>query len=82
MLSAISQAEKDKYLMMSLICGILKIQPTNEYNKKRSRLTDIEKKPVVTSGRALVGFSEVQTVMYKIRYKDILYNIENIANTF
>ena len=36
MLSAISQAEKDKYLMMSLICGILKIQPTSEDNEKEA----------------------------------------------
>ena len=33
-LSEISQTEKDKYYMISLICGILKIQQTSEYNKK------------------------------------------------
>ena len=35
-LSEISQTEKDKYCMISLICGILKIQQTIEYNKKEA----------------------------------------------
>ena len=30
MLSEISQTEEDKYYMISLICGILKIQQTRE----------------------------------------------------
>ena len=42
-------SEKDKYCMISLICGILKIQQTNEYNKKEAD-TEIESKLVVTSG--------------------------------
>ena len=49
MLSEISQPEKDRYHMISLICRIQKIQQTSEYNKK-SRLRDIENKLVVTSG--------------------------------
>ena len=36
MLSEINQIEKDKYCMVSLICGILKIQQTSEYNKKEA----------------------------------------------
>ena len=48
-LSEISQTEKDKYCM-SLICSIQKIQRTSEYNKKTSRLTDVENKLAVTSG--------------------------------
>ena len=36
MLSGISQTEKDKYCMLSLICGILKIQQTGEYTKKEA----------------------------------------------
>ena len=40
MLSEISQTEKDKYCMISLACGILKIQQTSEYNKRRNRLAD------------------------------------------
>ena len=33
MLSEISQTEKDKCYMFPLICGILKIKQTDEYNK-------------------------------------------------
>ena len=49
MLSEMS--EKDKYCMISLICGNLKTHETSKYNnnKKRSRLTDVEDKLVVTS---------------------------------
>ena len=36
MLSEISQTEKDKYCMVSLICGIWKIQQASEYNKKEA----------------------------------------------
>ena len=36
MLSEISQIDIDKYCMLSLICGILKIKQTNEYNKKET----------------------------------------------
>ena len=64
-----------------------KIQHTSEYNKKRSRLTDVGNKLVVTSGEReggrgniRVGDQEVQTITYKIIYKDILYNTVNIAN--
>ena len=35
-LSEISQTEKDKYCMISLICGIWKIQQIREYNKKEA----------------------------------------------
>ena len=35
-LSEISQTEKDKYCMVSLICGIWKIQQASEYNKKEA----------------------------------------------
>ena len=35
-LSEVSQTEKDKYCMISLIRGILKIQQTSEYNKKEA----------------------------------------------
>ena len=36
MLSEVSQTEKDKYYMMSLICGIWKIQQTSEYNLREA----------------------------------------------
>ena len=43
-----NKSEKDKYCMISLICGISKIQQTNEFNKKEAD-SDIESKSVVTS---------------------------------
>ena len=36
MLSEITQAEKDKCCMISLLCGIKKIQQTSDYNKKEA----------------------------------------------
>ena len=45
MLSEISQTEKDKYYIISLIYT----QQTSEYNKKRSRLRNTENKLLVTS---------------------------------
>ena len=33
--SEVSQKEKDKYCMISHICGIKKIKQTDEYNKKK-----------------------------------------------
>ena len=50
---------------------------------KRSRLTDIENKLVVTSGEGGnigVGEWELQPIGCKIGYKDVLYNMRNIAN--
>ena len=56
MLSKVHQTEKDKYCIIPLICGSLKIKQTSEYNKiRRSRLTGIENKPVVVSGAGGVG---------------------------
>ena len=43
------KSEKDKYCMISFICGILKIQQISELNKKRNRPTDRENTLVVTS---------------------------------
>ena len=49
MLSKTSQRNKDKYWEISLICGIWKLYQTGKCNpKKRSKLTDREKKLVVT----------------------------------
>ena len=42
-LSEISQTETDKYCMISLICGIQKIQQTSEYNNNNNRLIVVEK---------------------------------------
>ena len=38
MLREISHTEKDKYCMISLICGIKKIQQASEFNKKEKDL--------------------------------------------
>ena len=43
-----SKSEKDKYCMIPLICGISKIQQTNEFNKKEAD-SDRESESVVTS---------------------------------
>ena len=57
---------------------------TSEYNKK-NRFTDTENKLVVTSrereeGRGNMGKGlEVQTIMCKISYKDVMYSTRNIA---
>ena len=45
-----NKSEKDKYCMISLICGNTKIQQTSEYDKKKKADADIENKLVVTSG--------------------------------
>ena len=51
MLGEISQTEKDKYSLFSLICNI-KIKQTNEHSKTE---TNIENKLVFTSGRGEGG---------------------------
>ena len=48
-LSEVSQTEKGKYHMTSLICGILK-NNTNELIYKTERLTDLENKLMETYG--------------------------------
>ena len=54
-LSEVSQTEKDKYHMISLICGILKKKKSiNELIYKIERPTDIENKLMVTN-RERVG---------------------------
>ena len=88
MLSEVSQLQKDKYSMISpicrsLICGILKIQQTNECN--RNRLT--KNKLMVTTGRRKGGAHRSRGLrgtnfMRKISYKDILYRAGNIATIF
>ena len=70
-----------------ILCGILKIQQTSEYNLKRSRLTDLEDEPLITigeregkKGKIEVGDEEEQTIMYKRKYcmpweiESIFYN--------
>ena len=50
-LSEVSQAEKDKYHMMWLICRILKKRYRWTYLQSRNRLTNIENKLLVTKGK-------------------------------
>ena len=58
MLSEISQMEKDKYHMISLICGICKTNKINEQTKSnKTKYVDTENKVVVTSGEG-VGMGE------------------------
>ena len=66
----------------------LKFQKYNQLVNvtERSRLTDKEKKLVVTSGER-EGGGEVEdtglrdtTIRYKIRHKDVLYNTSNITS--
>ena len=60
--------------------NLKKIQKTGEYNKKRSRFTDTENKPVVTSReREERGTRQLRgMIMYKIGYKDGMGNRVNI----
>ena len=48
-LSEISQTEKDKYYMISLVCDLK--NKTSEYNNNKKKLTDTENKPVVIGER-------------------------------
>ena len=73
--------------MTSLVCEIYKIQQTSDYNNKKSSHTDIENKLAVTCGererrRGKIGIEDyvLQTISYKISFKDTLYNTRNIAN--
>ena len=81
-----NKSEKDKYCMISLICEIWKIQQISEHNKKINILIDTERKLDITSGGRKWGEAievedkEIQTIRHKITYKDILYNMENVAN--
>ena len=52
-LNEVSQTEKDKYLMISLICENLKMIYINFFTKQR--LTDIESKLMVTQGERWGG---------------------------
>ena len=52
-LSEVSQRKTNT--VISLICGIYKIQENSEDNKKKRTLTYIENKPVVATGRGIGG---------------------------
>ena len=58
MLSEINQTEKDKYCMISLICGI--------QNKTKPNLIEKEIKFTAARGKLDEGGQKVQTSSYKI----------------
>ena len=71
-------AESSKY---NRLVNTTKKKQTHKYGEK------LVKKLVFTSGERVgmraniwVGNSEVQTILYEISYKDILYNVGNITN--
>ena len=84
-LSEINQTKKDKYCMISLICGILKkhnklenITKKEAYSPYREQINDCQG---VGRGRAVGWGIRVQTVGCKTGNKELLlYNRENIAN--
>ena len=67
-LSEISQTEKDKYYMISLVCDLK--NKTSEYNNNKKKLTDTEDKPVVIGereGGSKIGVGDWATYsLYKI----------------
>ena len=56
MLNEISQSEKDKYHMISFICGIEWTKQTNKQN--RNRLIDRENKLTAVRGEGVGGLGE------------------------
>ena len=52
-LECLEKSDKDKYYLLSLICGTLKMKQGNEYN--RNRVTDLGSKLVITSGKREAG---------------------------
>ena len=49
-LSELGQKEKDKYCMITFICGIKNMAQMNLLNRFRKRLTDMENRLVVAKG--------------------------------
>ena len=64
-LSEVSQTERDKYHMISLICES-KIQHTWTYLQNRSRLSDIENRLVVSKGEGWIGSMGLADTNYYI----------------
>ena len=72
---------KDQYCVISLLCGIQKIQQTSKYNQKH-RPTDQENKLVVTSGEKgggqdRAGREGATNYWVQDELKDVLYNMGN-----
>ena len=81
-LSEVSQTEKEKYHMTSLICGIQKEMIHVNLLKDKKRLTDLENKCLVTEGegwgkRIVEEFGlDIYTLLYSkwVTKKDLLYS--------
>ena len=66
--------------VISLICGIYKIQETSEDNKKKQTLTYIENKPVVATGRGIGGATQAQGS--KRQARRMYYTIQPVQPIF
>ena len=81
MLSEISQIQKDKYHIISNICGIFKKKPRNP----NSYIQQTDWWWPETGGQAWKkmgeGGQKVQTLSNKINKRDVMYNMRNLANT-
>ena len=88
--SVVSETEKDKYYMLSLICGIQKKWYKWTYLQDRNRLTDLENELMVTRGQEWGEgiFRELGINMYTLLYlkwmtnKDLLYSTGNSAQCY
>ena len=78
-LTELSQAEKDKYCMVALVCGIWK-NTTNQWKRQKEADAQTENKLVVTSrgGKMGVGKRKAQTIGCEVGYEDDLYNTGNV----
>ena len=67
------------------VCVSFLIQQTSEYNERNwpteNKLEFVSGEKEERRENIGVGDSEVQTIWYKMNYRDILYNLGNIANT-
>ena len=67
------------------VCVSFLIQQTSEYDERNwlteNKLEFASGEKEERRGNIGVGDSEVQTIWYKMNYRDILYNLGNIANT-
>ena len=78
MLSEISHTKKDRYRMVSLICGIYKTKQMNKHNKT-NRDTDTENKEVVAGGRGGGGIG-TNLQLQNNCHRDEIYCLGNAVN--
>ena len=68
MLCEISQTEKDKYCMLSIMHEQQKIQQTNEHNRKEAETSGYQ---WVGKGTIGIGKWWIQTIRFKLGYKNV-----------